>query len=927
MKGEKLRETLNLPRTNFPMKASLKKREPKMVKFWDEKRIYRKMLSEERPIFVLHDGPPYSNGHIHIGTAMNKILKDFIVKSKTIMGYRAPFIPGWDNHGMPIENEVIKRDKEVQEILSKDPLSLRKDEVRKLLREKCKDFAKKWMDIQKEEFKRLLCMGDWENPYYTMNPEYEAEELKIFAELVKMGYIERGYMPLHFCAHCKTVLAMAEIEYKDKVSPSIYFLMESLPENGFPENTNALLWTTTPWTIISNVALAFNSDFHYGIIEVNKKRFLLALETLDRVKEELNFEKFEVIKDFKGFELEGKKFKHPFYNRLSVGVLADFVEKETGSGIVHIAPGHGKEDFEVGQKYKLPVLSPIDETGKFTKEAEGFEGMDTDEASKRVIEILEKNGKLVNKGEITHSYPHCWRCKNPLIFRATEQWFLRVDHNNLRKKALKEIKNVNWIPPSTRESIYNAVNERPDWCISRQRAWGIPIPAFKCKKCNKSFIDPDFILKLTELVKEKGSQIFWEDTEIPLPPCPECKSTENLEKEKDVLDVWIDSGVTNLIVLKQNNFPWPSDVYIEGPDQHRGWFNASLMISVAIKEKAPYKTVITHGWTLDEKGRAMHKSLGNVISPLEVIEKYGAEILRVWAASSEFTQDVRISDNILKLMVENYRKIRNTYRFILGNLYDFNPFENRIEFEEMLPLDRYMMIKTDEFKEKILKFYEEYAFHRAFHLYHKFCTLDLSSFYLDILKDRLYTFYPDSKERRSAQQALYFILKTLLILGAPILSFTCEEAYQELPYKEKESVFLEIIEKERKYRDEELVKNFELISKIRNIVLKMLEEMRIKKKIGSSLEAEIYIEGEREEVSKYFEFLPEIFIVSSVKKGKPEIFELESEFENIKIYARKSEGEKCERCWRYMEEVKRNEKKICKRCEDVLLKMGESHEF
>ncbi len=921
MKGDNLRETLNLPKTEFKMKASLKQREPDMIKFWDRIKVYHKMLSEERKLFVLHDGPPYSNGHIHIGTAMNKILKDFIIKSKMIMGYKTPYITGWDNHGMPIENEVVKSDKEINEILSKDPLALRKDNVRKILRKKCEDFARKWMEIQKQEFKRLLCIGDWENPYYTMHPKYEAEELRIFAELVRKGFIQRGFMPLHFCAQCKTVLAMAEIEYKDKKSPSIYFLMESLPENDFPENTCALVWTTTPWTIISNTALAFNPDFHYGIISVKERKLLLALETLDRVKEELEFENFEIIRDFKGFELEGKKFKHPFYERVSVAVLADFVERETGSGIVHIAPGHGKEDFEVGQKYKLSVLSPIDETGRFTKEAEGFEGMDVDSASIKVMEILEKNNKLLKKGEIEHSYPHCWRCKKPLIFRATEQWFLRVDHLNLRKRALAEIKNVKWVPPATQQSIYNAVYERPDWCISRQRAWGLPIPAFRCKKCKKSFIDPDFILKLADIVEERGSEVFWEDTDISLPNCPDCGSSE-LEKEKDVLDVWIDSGVTNLIVLKQNGLPWPSDVYIEGPDQHRGWFNASLMLSVALKEKAPYKTVITHGWTLDEKGRAMHKSLGNVVSPLDVIDKYGAEILRVWTASSEFTQDVRISDNILQLMVENYRKIRNTFRFMLGNIYDFEPEKHSVPFDEMLPQDKYMLVKTEELKNKILNFYEEYAFHRAFHTFHRFCTLDLSSFYFDILKDRLYTYYYNSKERRSAQTVLYYILKTLVILGAPILSFTCEEVYQSLKNKDKESVFLETIEKEIKFKDDVLVKDFEFIMDLREIILKLLEEMRINKKIGSSLEAEIYIEGENEIINKYMEFLPEIFIVSEVKKGRPRHYELEAEKEDLKIYTAKSKGEKCERCWRYLEEVGKNEKKICKRCEDVLIKMG-----
>ncbi|MEN3044580.1 MAG: isoleucine--tRNA ligase [Candidatus Hydrothermales bacterium] len=903
------------------MKASLKEREPEILKLWEEKRIYYKILEEERPIFILHDGPPYSNGHIHIGTAMNKILKDFIIKSRIIMGYKTPYIPGWDNHGMPIENEVIKEDKEIRDILQKDPLALRRDDVRKNLRKKCENFARKWMNIQREEFKRLLCIGDWNNPYFTMHPEYEAEELRIFAKLVEKGFIEKGFMPLHFCPVCKTVLAMAEIEYKNRNSPSIYFLMDPLNKEEFPEGTSVLVWTTTPWTIISNVALAFNPNFYYGIIEFDGKKYLLALETLERVKEELKLNKFEIIKEFSGKELEYKKFLHPFYKRESLAVLAEFVERETGSGIVHIAPGHGKEDFEVGQKYNLPVLSPIDDLGKFTRDAEGFEGMDTEEASKKVVEILKEKGKLLKESYITHSYPHCWRCKSPLIFRATEQWFLRVDHLNLRKKALKEIENVKWIPAPSKQSIYNAVLERPDWCISRQRAWGLPIPAFKCRTCSKSFIDHKYVYELANLVQKSGAQIFWEENEIPLPKCPNCKSSD-LEKERDVLDVWIDSGVTSLVVLKNKNYPWPCDVFIEGPDQHRGWFNASLMISVAIEEKAPYKTVITHGWTLDEQGRAMHKSLGNVVSPLEVIEKYGSEILRVWTAFSEYTQDVRISDNILNLMVDSYRKIRNTYRFILGNLFDFDPKKNIVKIEDMLPLDRYMLIKTDELKEKIVEFYEEYAFHRAFHLYHKFCNVDLSSFYLDILKDRLYTFYFDSKERRSAQSALYYILLELLKMGAPILSFTCEEAYQNLKFKEKESIFHEILNKERKHKDENLLVEFDKIIRLRDVVLKLLEEIRTSKKIGSSLEAEVYLEGNDEVLERYFEYLPEIFIVSLVGKGKPKNYEVSDKFEKLKIYVKRSEGAKCERCWRYLEEVKLNKNGVCKRCEEALIKSG-----
>ncbi len=925
-----VRETLNLPRTDFSMKANLAQREKEIIDYWDKNKIYHKLLEKkDKGIFILHDGPPYSNEHIHLGTAMNKILKDIIVKFNFLKGYKSPYVPGWDNHGMPIENKVVQSDPELSELL-KDPGNLKRVEVKKIIREKSRKYAEKWTEIQKDEFKRLLCIGEWENPYVTMDPAYEAEELRLFSELVRKGYIYRSFMPVHFCAHCHTVLAMAEIEYKDKESPSLYFSMNFNKGNSepFDKDSEILVWTTTPWTIISNLGLAFNPNFNYVEVIADGKKFILSELTLERVKEELGWENIEILKREKGNIFEGKEFVHPFFDRISKGILADFVTYDTGSGVVHIAPGHGKEDFEIGMKYKLGTLSPLDDSGRFTEEAgELFKGLTTDEASLKVVDVLKEKGKILQFSKILHSYPYCWRCKNPLIFKATSQWFLSVEHLDLRKKALYEIENIKWVPENSINRITPAVAERPDWCISRQRAWGVFIPALRCKKCGNVFLDAHVIDKLTEKV-EKETCDAWLNHDLKefitgKTECNKCHSKE-LEKEFDILDVWIDSGLTSLIVFKHRNLPWPSDVYIEGPDQHRGWFNASLVLGVALKGKSPYKICITHGWTLDEQGRAMHKSLGNVIDPMEVAQKYGAEILRIWTGSSEYIQDVKLSNEILERTVEAYRKIRNTYRFMLGNLQDFDPEKDSVKFDEMLPFDRYILSLFKLKREKWIKNYESFEFHKFFKDYYNFCVVDLSSFYLDALKDRLYVSYRSSKERRSAQTALYIILKELLIFASPILSFTCEEAYLKMPGRKQESVFMEEF-KEFKFYSEEIVKDFEEIRKIRELALKGLENTRQRDVVGSSLEANLYFEGNTKVLEKYKDYLKEIFIVSDVFSGKAEKFEefLEDEDIKVKVYVTKAKGEKCKRCWMYSEDIKDDQKfgKLCSRCYNVVKKI------
>ena len=906
----KYKHTINLPKTDMPMRANLSLRELNIEKFWDEENIYQKMIEERKgkTQFILHDGPPYSNGHIHLGQTLNKVLKDIVVKYKTLKGFYSPYVPGWDNHGMPIENIVIEE------------FGGKKDDIVGI-RRRCKEFAKGWVDKQKEEFRRLGVIGDWHHPYLTMDKFYEGQELKIFADIVEKGYVYRGHMPIHWCPHCQTALAIAEIEYKEIESPSLWFRMK-----GTDDDYYALVWTTTPWTIISNRALAFHPDYEYVVIEHNGDKYLLALPLLEKNMELLGWKNWKEIKRFSGKLLEGKEFQHPFLDRKSQGILAKFITMKEGTGIVHIAPGHGREDFEVGRRYGIEVYSPVDERGRFTKEAgEAFQSLTTDEASEKVVEILKGTENLLKIDKIQHQYPHCWRCKSPLIFRATDQWFLSVDHNNLREKAMEKIHNVNWVPKESINRISALVKERPDWCLSRQRVWGVNIPAFYCKKCGAPLLNPKVIRYVAKIFSEEGSDGWHKKDVRELLPegttCEKCGSTE-FEKENDILDVWIDSGVSSMVVLDgRENLRWPSDIYLEGPDQHRAWFNAALMVSMIEKGKAPYNTVITHGWVLDDEGKSMHKSLGNVISPLEIIEKYGADILRLWVASSDYTQDIRIGKEILERLVDSYRKIRNTFRFMLGNISDFSE-EFEVKDEALLPVDKYMLSLWELLKQDMDKFYNNYLFHKAFRRFYNFVISDLSAFYLDILKDRLYTYGKNSSARRSAQTVISKILRESIILFSPILSFTCEEVWKYLDKKE-ESVFLaDFPEIDNSAIDEKLNKDFEDILNVREDVLVALEKARNTNIIGNSLEARLLISSDMEVLKKYREYLPEIFIVSQVEFTDTPDTDIIYEGETGKYGVTKAKGKKCERCWVYSETVGKNPEHptLCKKCVDIIQK-------
>ncbi|MBP2644153.1 MAG: Isoleucyl-tRNA synthetase [Firmicutes bacterium] len=922
-------KTLNLPETQFPMRGNLPEREPEMLKYWNEKDIYRKKLAaaENRPKFILHDGPPYANGNIHIGHALNKILKDIIIKYKSLQGFCTPYVPGWDTHGLPIEHAAIKI------------LGLNRHELDPLaLRQECKNYALKYVDIQREDFKRLGVEADWDHPYITLNPQYEAKQIEVFGEMAKNGHIYKGLKSVYWCTSCETALAEAEIEYAEKKSHSIYVKFPladakgNLPQGVDASSVYAVIWTTTPWTLPANVAICINPELEYSWVQVNGEVYLMATELIDTVMKVNRLEGYTVLGTAKGSMLEGMTFNHPFISRQAPIILGDHVTLEQGTGCVHTAPGHGQEDFEVGLKYNLPVINPVDHSGKFTAEGGIFEGLKVDDANVPVIKELAGRGLLFAKGSVKHQYAHCWRCKNPIIYRATEQWFASID--GFREDALKAIESNKWIPAWGKDRIYNMVSDRHDWCISRQRVWGLPIPIFYCEKCNEHVINDTTIQGVAELFRKEGSDAWWAHSAAELLPegfaCPAC-GHGSFRKETDIMDVWFDSGSSHVAVLEEREeLGWPADLYLEGSDQHRGWFQSSLLTSVATKGIAPYKAVLTHGFVVDGEGRKMSKSIGNTVSPQDVIKQYGADILRLWVASADYKADIRISKDILKQLSEVYRKIRNTFRYILGNIYNFDPKTDKVSYADLLEIDRWALLRLEQVRQRVTKAYEEYEFHHLYHTVHNFCAIDLSAIYLDILKDRLYTSAPASVERRAAQTAMYEILTTLVAIIAPVLSFTAEEVWQHMPKTQDMPESVEMTSwpaAHNEYIDQALETKWIEILAMRSEITKALENARRNKTIGHSLDAKVdlYADGEAyERLLAIQQDLATILIVSNVVlyKGTQKAPEESYQAEDIdlKVMVSASTDVKCDRCWIHSDTVGQDADHpvLCSRCASVI---------
>jgi isoleucyl-tRNA synthetase len=920
------KDTLNLPATQFPMKANLAQKELEILDAWEKMGLYEKLAEtgSEKPKYILHDGPPYANGHIHIGHALNKILKDIVLKSKRMSGFNAPYVPGWDCHGLPIELQVEKN------------LGSKKHEISKSeMRKQCREYAAKFVEVQKKEFERLGVLGEWENPYLTMNYVYEGVIARELARFADNGGLYKGKKPVHWCSSCVTALAEAEVEYADHKSPSIYvkFPLQDDISGQIPalagKKVFVVIWTTTPWTIPANLAITLHPEFDYVALD-NRSEVYIVAEGLREAFQKSTGVQGTVIATFKADVLEKKHCKHPFYDRTSILLPGEHVTLEAGTGCVHTAPGHGQDDYEMGLKFGLEIYNPVDNRGRFLENVEFFAGQFVFDANKSVMEKLVEVGALLGSGEITHSYPHCWRCKKPIIFRATEQWFISMTRNDLRAKALDEINRVAWIPRWGKDRIYGMVENRPDWCISRQRSWGVPITAFHCTACGEAFADGAIMDHVANLFTEHGSDIWYEKEAKELLPegakCPSCGS-ENLEKEMDILDVWFDSGVSFAAVLE--NRPYliaPADMYLEGSDQHRGWFHSSLLAGVGTRGTAPYKSVLTHGFVVDGAGRKMSKSVGNVVAPEDIIKKYGAEVLRLWVAAQDYRDDIRISQEILTRLSESYRRIRNTCRYILGNLADFDPAHDSVPYQEMREIDRWAMHQLEVLKEKVLQAYDTCEFHILYHAVNSFCTVEMSAFYLDILKDRLYTSKSDSLQRRSAQTAMYLILDALVKLMAPVLSFTADEVWRYMPKKEEESVHLaEFPALQPGHKDEELVGRWELIMKVRGEVSKALELARVNKVIGHSLDAAVIISAPADLqtfLRDYAGELKSIFIVSKVDLME----EISGEFyaaegmDKLKIQVTTAPGDKCERCWCYDEMIGREPEHptICPKCLEAL---------
>lgn len=925
------KDTLNLPKTDFPMKANLVKREPEMIAKWDRENLYQRIreISKGRKLYTLHDGPPYANGNIHMGTAFNKVLKDIIIKSKQMEGFDSPYVPGWDCHGLPIEHKVDSE-------LGGRKGSMTQVEVRRY----CREYAKKYVDIQREEFRRLGVLGEWERPYLTMSYDYEATIVREFGKFALNGSLYRSKKPIYWCISCKTALAEAEVEYEQHTSPSIFVkfpmisdLSKDRPEFG-GRPVFMLIWTTTPWTIPANLAIALHPDLEYVAVDPgNREIWILAKGLVDICMDGFGIRDYRIIAEFNAREIEGLKAKHPLYERESVIVLAPYVTLEAGTGCVHTAPGHGREDYETGLQYKLDPYSPVDDSGRFTDEVIFFAGQEVFEANKAVSRKLGEMGLLLKEENITHEYPHCWRCKKPVIFRSTEQWFISMDKTSLRQKALRAIQEVNWIPKWGQDRIYGLIEKRPDWCISRQRSWGVPIIAFYCDECKGVVVSKEIIDHVAALVEKSGADIWFSETEqYLLPPgtkCPSCHST-NFRKETDILDVWFDSGVSYAAVMEARAYlESPSDLYLEGSDQHRGWFHSSLLCSVGTRGRAPYKNVLTHGFVVDGTGKAMHKSAGNVIAPEDLIRNFGAEIIRLWVAAEDYRDNIRLSEEILQRLTEAYRRIRNTCRFLLGNLYDFDPSRDAVPYEEMEELDRLALHKLQDLSERVLKAYNEFEFHIIYHALHNFCVLDLSSFYLDVLKDRLYVSPPKSHSRRSAQTAIREILETLVRIMAPILSFTCDEIW--VKNGSEGSVHTQtFFPVKQEFRDQPLSDRWENILKLRKEVTKVLERARKERIIGHSLDAALTVGLPPEQMEffrSYKDTLKSVFIVSSVELRPAEDVSggLDAEeLPGVKLTAEPSKEPKCGRCWVHDSSAVPSSEGpgLCGRCREALKEMG-----
>ncbi|MFN2238016.1 MAG: isoleucine--tRNA ligase [Thermoanaerobaculia bacterium] len=919
------KKTLNLPQTPFAMKANLPQNEPTRLEQWAAKDLYGKIreASKGRPKFVLHDGPPYANGHIHIGHALNKILKDLVVRSRTMMGFDSPYVPGWDCHGLPIEHQVDKE------------LGPKKREMSAVeFRRACRRFAAKFIGVQREDFQRLGVMGEWENPYSTMNFEYEAKIAGALGEFFEKGLVYKGLKPVHWCTRCQTALAEAEVEYEDHTSPSVYVKFrltdDAVRSLDLPVEIPhyAVIWTTTPWTLPANLAIALHPELEYDVVRVGDASYIVAKELLAIVASKFGWTEPSVVKTYRGQAFERLEYRHAFLPKQGVFVLGDYVNLEAGTGLVHTAPGHGADDFHTGMRYGLPVYTPVDARGEFTAEVP-WAGVHVLKANPAIIELLEERGALLATERLTHSYPHCWRCHNPIIFRATEQWFIGMDTEQFRERALKAIDQVAWIPGWGEERITGMVENRPDWCISRQRLWGVPITVLFCEGCSEPVTSREFFARVVELFSTEGADAWYErPAEDFLPSgtsCAKCGRSE-FRKEFDILDVWFDSGCSHLAVLEERGDPltWPAALYLEGHDQHRGWFQSSLLVGTGLRGRAPYERVITHGFVVDEQGRKMSKSIGNVVSPLDLMKQHGADILRLWVAMVDYRGDIAIGPEIVSRIAEAYRKIRNTSRFLLANLSGFDPSTDRVPFEELEPVDRWMLARAQEVFDRCHRGYEEFEFHVVYHRILELCTVDLSAVYLDIAKDRLYVEAAHSPTRRSAQTAMYEILEGLVSMIAPILPFTAEEIYEALPGDRLESVHLTSFpEAGRRSIPAAEKEAWARVFALREAASKVLEPARARGEIGQSLEADIVLSGisGTDAITGGLEIdLAKVLIVSHVELDPSGSLEEAAPIEGVGLVGiamKRAKGGKCSRCWHYREEAS-GENALCERCQQVV---------